>query len=221
MPELLDRREFISLGLGFLASIAFPSLALAKERVVPDRHNPIVIDKSERSVLIYTEVNFKGLERRNPHWGIVARNGKLQDKSILKAYCDAIDFHDALISIGAKPGNNLTEDKTGIVVAGDILDVTLFWDGSVRTYKLKDAFEDSTGRGFQIRFGGNRETALREKTGCITCLESCWIAITSNDRYPNISNFKRAISPNAYFKGNEAVLPKGEGSPVIVRYGLV
>ncbi len=208
-------------GIASLLLQALFNLSVCEATEYPDRNNPLIIDKHKKTVHIYTEVNLKGLERRNPHWGIVARNGKLQDKAILKAYCDAIDFHDALLSIGARPGNNLTEEKTGIAIGGDVLDVSLFWDGSVRTYKLKDAIEDSAGRGFQIRFGGNRETAIREKTGCITCLESCWIAITSNDRYPNISNLKRTLSPNSSFKGNEAVLPKMEGSPVIVKYTLL
>ncbi|MCX8026522.1 MAG: YdjY domain-containing protein [Thermodesulfovibrionales bacterium] len=187
---------------------------------LPTRQSPLIINKTTQSILIYTELNLKSAFKDNPHWGIVARNGKLQDKAILKAFVDAIDFHDALISIGAKAGNNLTEDKTGISVAGDILEISMFWQGG-RHYPIKDVFQDSSGKGFEIRFGGNKESAMKEKTGCITCLESCWIAITSNARYPNISNLKRTLSPNSRFKGNDAILPKIDGHPVVVSYVLL
>lgn len=213
----LDRRTFLAL-LSFAILLKDTKLLQASE--FPTRQSPLIIDKTTRSVLVYTELNLKSALRDNPHWGIVARNGKLQDKAILKAFADAIDFHDALISIGARPGNNLTEDKTGIAVTGDVLEVSMFWQGS-RQYPIKDVFLDTAGKGFEIRFGGNKESALREKTGCITCLESCWVAITSNARYPNISNFKRTLSPNSKFKANDAILPKVDGHPVVVRYRIM
>lgn len=220
----ISRRMLIkTTGVGIASLLLQPlfNLSVCEASAYTDKNTPLAIDKHKKTVHIYTEVNLKNIKKKNPHWGIVAKNGKLADKAILTSFCDAIDFHDALLSIGAKHGNNLTEDKTGIVVGGDVLDVSLFWEDTAKTYRLKDAFEDSTGKGFQIRFGGNKEAAKREKTGCITCLESCWIAITSNDRYPNISNLKRTLSPNSYFKGNEAVLPNKEGSPVIVKYTLL
>ncbi len=211
----LNRRTFLALSV---FTMLFKDITLLQARELPSRQTPLIIDRATMSALIYTELNLKSAFKDNPHWGIVARSGKLQDKAILKSFVDALDFHDALLSIGAKAGNNLTEDNTGISVAGDILKVSMFWKEGLREYPIKDILLDSAGKGFEIRFGGNKEAALKEKTGCITCLESCWVAITSNARYPNISNFKRTLSPNSKFKGNDAILPKVDGHPVVVRY---
>ena len=76
---------------------------------------------------------------------------------------------------------------------------------------MADILEDSSGKGFRIRFGGNRQRAAEEHTGCITCLESCPIGITSNAVYPAISSFKRMISPNSQFKGKVEKLPRQGG----------
>jgi hypothetical protein len=194
-------------------------LSLRAETAVPTRQHPLTLDLPGKRVLIYTEVNGKGITRSNPHWGVVAVGGKLADKGILKSYADALALHDALVKIGARPGNNLTSSSTGSYVSGDILEVTATWPGLGRELPLSAIFEDEAGKGFHIRFGGNRSAAQHEHTGCITCLESCWIAVTSNDRYPFISTMKRLVSPNSRFRGREKVLP-GDGRGVILSYKL-
>lgn len=189
--------------------------------LLPTKNNPLVIDKANRRVLIYTEINLESFNKRNVHFGIVFKDGKLSDKAILKAYCSHLDFHDALIEIGAMPENNLTKDSTGKYVEGSELFVTATWHGLDKEIPLNDIFLDSTGKGFKIKFGGNRTTAEKENTGCITCLESCWVGITSNSTYPVTSPFKRLVSPNSHFKGNYTLLPAKEGLPVIIIYKLI
>jgi hypothetical protein len=178
-----------------------------------------MIDKEGKRVLIYTEVNEKNLHDTNPHWGVVFKDGKYGDKAILRAYANHLAFHDALVEIGAKPGDNLTKDVLDVPVEGDVLEMTATWPGLGRELKLGDIFFDETGKGFEIKFGGNRKASEENNTGCITCLESCWISIASNAKYPNISSAKRALTPNSRFKGKEEVLPGG-GEPVILIYRL-
>lgn len=189
------------------------------ETFLPTRVKPVSIDIPGRRVLIYTEVNGKNVTESNRHWGIVAIQGTLADRGILRSWADPLTLHDALLKIGARPGNNLTRNNTGGFILGDRLEVTVSWPGLGRELPLQDIFEDSTGKGFNIRFGGNRLAAAHEGTGCITCLESCWVAITSNDRYPSISAFTRFISPNSHFRGKKNTLP-GDGRPVIVTFHL-
>jgi hypothetical protein len=165
-------------------------------------------------------VNEKSLHETNPHWGVVSKDGKYGDRTILKAYVNHLAFHDALLQIGAKPGNNLTKDVLNVPVQGDLLELTATWPGLGKELKVGDIFYDESGKGFAIRFGGNREASEGNHTGCITCLESCWVGITSNAKYPNISPAKRLIIPNSRFKGREDVLPGGD-KPVILIYRLV
>jgi hypothetical protein len=205
----------------FLLSLTVFTLgAVAGDDKLPTRDNSLVVDKEGKRVLINTEVDGRNLHETNPHWGVVFRDGKYGDKAILRAYANHLVFHDALIEIGAKPGNNLTKDVLDVPVEGAQLELAATWPGLGKELKPEDIFYDETGKGFEVRFGRNRKASEENNTGCITCLESCWISIASNAKYPNISGAKRAVTPNSRFKGKEGVLP-GDGKPVILIYRLV
>ena len=188
---------------------------------LPDKAHPLFIDLKKRQILLYTEVNLKNWDKTNPHWGVVYRNGKLGEKAILSAYSSPEEFHGALLKIGAHPGNNLTPDQTNAFVRGDELSVSVIRPDLDKTLALADIFFDQSGKGFHIRFGGNLERAAKEKTGCITCLESCPVGITSNAAYPTISSWKRFLSPNSLFKGKAENLPTQAGAPVILIYQVI
>ena len=85
----------------------------------PTRENPLLIDEKKKRVLIYSEVHEMNVHQPNVHWGVVFKDGKFQDRAILKAYANQLDFHDAMIKIGAKPGNNLNKETVGKFVEGD------------------------------------------------------------------------------------------------------
>jgi hypothetical protein len=194
-----------------LSTVSRDALSLSREK-------PLSIDGDGRRVLIYSELNRESLHNKNPHWGVVSKSGKLADKGILNAFCEPLEFHDALVQIGAKPGNNLTEKSTGQSVAGDRLIVSAILPNTGKEFNLGRIFRDSSGKGFSICFGGNRKTANDRNTGCITCLESCWVGITSNAAYPVIGSFKRFMSPNSLFTWNTELMPASEHYPVILAY---
>lgn len=200
-----------------LVSGFIPSRGYAADMDFPSREQPLRVDREAGMVLIYSEVNANGIKTANPHWGVVSADGSLSEQGILKTYANHLAFHDALVSIGARPGNNLTEETVGVPVEGDPLIVTATWPGLGKELTLEEVFGDETGKGFEIRFGGNRHMSAEAKTGCVMCLESCWVGITSNARYPNISSLRRLISPNSEFTGKADVLP-GPGAPVILIY---
>lgn len=184
---------------------------------VPTRENPILVDTTGKRVLIYTEVNEMNVHQPNVHWGVVFKDGKFQDRAILKSWANHLAFHDAIVKIGGHAGNNLTKDTIGNHVDGDELDVTALVPGAAREYKLGEVFVDLAGKDFKIKFGGNRPASENMNTGCITCLESCWIAVSSNTSYPQTGSIKRFVNPNSKFKGNPELLPT-EGKPVVLVY---
>lgn len=186
----------------------------------PTKENPLVIDEKGKRVLIYTEVHEMNVHQYNVHWGVVFKDGRFNDRAILRSYANHLDFYDALIKIGAKPGNNLNKDTIGQYVEGSTLEVKATWPGLGKELSLSEIFEDTSGKGFHIKFGGNRKASQEQNTGCITCLESCWISITSNAKYPQTGAIKRFINPNSRFRGNADILPK-DGQPVILIYRLV
>jgi hypothetical protein len=186
----------------------------------PTKAKPLIVDTKKHVVKMYTEISLRHLTETTPHWGIGCYTGKYADKFILVSPAEPLDFHDALVRIGAKPGNNLALDSYGQFVAGDRLNVVALWQGLKKPYDISDIFYDSTGKGFQIRFGGNRVAAAEKKTGCLTCLESCPISITSNAVYPHLSGAQRKITPNSHFRGNPETLPDKENFPVVVFYSI-
>ena len=194
------------------------SYSVGKEtQALPTKENPLIIDEKGKRVLIYTEVHEMNVHQYNVHWGIVFKDGRFQDRAILRSYANHLDFHDAMIKIGARPGNNLNKDTIGHFVEGDTLEVKATWPGLGKELFLNEIFEDTAGKGFLIKFGGNRKASEEQKTGCITCLESCWISITSNANYPQTGAIKRFINPNSKFRGKADILP-GDGKPVILIY---
>ena len=186
---------------------------------LPTKEKPLIIDEKGKRVLIYTEVHEMNVHQSNVHWGVVFKDGKFQDRSILRSYANQLAFHDALIKIGAKPGNTLTKDTIGKYVEGDTLNVKATWPGLGKELSLNDIFIDEKGKGFKIKFGGNRKASEEKNTGCITCLESCWISISSNANYPQTHSLKRFLMPNSRFKGNANILPE-DGKPVILIYSV-
>ena len=127
-------------------------------------------------------------------------------------------LYDALCRTGARPGNNLTLKSYGQYAAGDELALSVQWPGLAKELDLSGVIFDEAGKGFLIRFGGNRAAALEQKTGCLTCLESCPVAITSNSLYPHISPFRRAVRPNSRFRGKPETLPNFHQLPVVISY---
>ena len=217
-------RRLKALTVGVVATLIFSwtENVPASDRDVfplPSRTDPLRIDPFNRRVLIYTEVNPRSHNQSNPHWGVVFQGGKLSDKGILLAFCTPESFYDALGQIGAQAGNNLTLRSSGEFISGDELSVSAIVPGVSQPLGIADIFDDTSGKGFRIRFGGNRQRAAEEQTGCITCLESCPIGITSNASYPALSTFKRLLSPNSQFKGKAEKLPRQRGLILIYRLG--
>jgi len=185
---------------------------------LPTRQNPLVVDSKNRRILIYTEVNEKGKEKISTHFGVVFKGGKLAEKALLKAYVSPLEVYDALIMIGMKPGDNLTENSKGKYVEGDSLDVTVTWPGLKKEIPLKDILIDPGGKGFEMKFGGNKTASVAEDSGCITCLESCWVGITSNATYPVAGALGRFFSPASKFSINGNMFPLNGGDPLILIY---
>lgn len=90
------------------------------------------------------------------------------------------EFYNALVSIGADPGNTLqlTSPK-GTLETGTALNVTVNWEGLSTPYKMENLIEGFTG-GTPFVFGGNLSTNESLGTGCIICTFSCPVAIVSS-----------------------------------------
>jgi len=178
----------------------------------------MVINKEKKEIQMLAEVNGKYLTEATRH-GIVYKEGTNGEKSVLRGLADQIDFYNALIEIGAKPGNNIQlEDmkKADKSVEGSKLDVFVTWEGLGKEIPFSDILKISDNRAMDVRFGGNLKNATDLKTGCILCLDSCAVGITSNAAFKaNELETKKQVK----ITGNPDVLPE-DGTKVAVIFKL-
>ena len=194
------------------ASFAAPPVLSQEAALTPK--NPLKVDMKERSVSVLAQVNGKYLAQPTRH-GVVFREGSNGDKAIFAALADPKTFYESLVKLGLNPGNNMTMDnKEKTFVEGDPLDVSVTWKGAKRTYRMDEAIKDSNGKPLAIRFGGNLATALKMKTGCLMCLDSCPVGITSNATYTYGAIETRK---EAALTGNKDVLPP-DGTLVVITF---
>ncbi len=175
--------------------------------------NPIMIDQAKQTVSLLAEVNGKYLYTTARH-AVVFEGGSNGNKSIFRALVNVAPFHAALVEIGAKAGENMTfKNKEKTHVQGDILLVTVTWEGAEREYDLDEVITDSNGKPHVMRFGGNLPAALKKRTGCLLCLDSCPVGVVSNFTYTYGAVEKRG---EVSFMGNRNLLPP-DGSAVVIK----
>lgn len=178
----------------------------------------MVVNKEKKEVQILAQVNGKYLTEDTRH-GIVFKDGTNGEKSVLRGLINQNDFYNALIEIGAKPGNNISLDdmKTGEEsVQGSKLNVFVTWNGLGKEIPFSDILKATEKRTMDIRFGGNLENATNLKTGCILCLDSCAVGITSDAAFKaNELTLKKQVK----ITGNPEVLP-ADGTKVAVIFRL-
>jgi len=196
-------------------------LAASPAQAVPQNlqglspEKPMVLDRQARTLSFLAKVNGKYLHQPTRHASI-HEGGKFGDKSVFSAFVKPDDFRQALLSLGFKPGDNMTMDnKETTTVQGDELAVSVTWAGAAKAYTLDEVIQDSNKKPIHIRFGGNQDNALKHHTGCLICLDSCPVGIASNAAYTYGAVEKRG---EVGFMGNAQLLPP-DGALVVVTVG--
>ncbi|MCX5806102.1 MAG: YdjY domain-containing protein [Proteobacteria bacterium] len=205
------KKELLLLTLIFVLCALLVSSSVFSQATILTIYNPLNINTKEKSVSILAEVNNQHPERT--HHGVVFKGGKLDHKAIFAGLADPKAFHESLVNIGLKPGNNMTmSNKEKTFVEGDLLDVFVTWEGAKRIYRLDEMIKDSNGKPLAIRFGGNLVNALKKKTGCLVCLDSCPVGITSNSAY---TYGAIDLRNEVIFTANKELLPP-DGTLVVI-----
>ncbi|WP_417204141.1 YdjY domain-containing protein [Acetoanaerobium sticklandii] len=178
--------------------------------------NPIVVDKEAKTVTVLTQVNGKYFTEVTRH-ASVFKDGTNGAKSVFTAYADPVMLYDALVEIGAEPGNNMTVDNGATThVEGTALDMKVTWNGAEKEYDVNEVIKDSNGKQIAFKFGGNLEMAKNKNTGCLSCLDSCPVGIISNSTYTYGSVEKTS---EVTFMGNGDILPE-DGTYIATVYSI-
>ncbi len=178
--------------------------------------NPIKVDKAAGTITVLAQVNGKYFTEVTRH-ASVFKDGSNGAKSVLTAYANPADFYNALVEIGAKPGDNMTPDNaTTTKVEGSAINMKVTWNGASKQYDINDVIKDSNGSKIAFKFGGNLDRAKEKSTGCLSCLDSCPVGIISNTTYTYGSVEK---TKEVKFTGNKDILPQ-DGTYVATVYSI-
>lgn len=144
---------------------------------------PLLVDAQARTVTFLAVVNGKFFYTPTRH-AAVFKGGKFGDMAVLQGLVSPKEFHDALVAVGARPGENMTPDNmTTTTVQGDALEVSVTFDGAAKDYPIGEVIKDSNAKPIDIHFGGNLPRSIERNTGCLICLDSCPVGIASNAAY--------------------------------------
>ena len=121
--------------------------------------NPIKVDKEAGTVTVLSQVNGKYFTEGTRH-ASVFKDGSNGAKSVFTSYGNHEDFYNALVEIGAEPGNNMTPDNASTTkVEGTPIDLKVTWNGADKEYDVNEVIKDSNGNKIAFKFGGNYERA--------------------------------------------------------------
>ena len=170
---------------------------------------------------------------------LITWNGGTSDGALIETEVDDLDFHDALIELGALPGNNLSmqswdqrHDRNSISpekrLEGSALSLKLEWAGGV-LLRMEDAFrtvrvtEEAAREQSEITwtFGGNRDRWFNNipfspRPGCLVCLYSCPSGKVGNGEL-SVAEYERYPTR---FEVDTAKLP-ADGTEVTVVFEVV
>lgn len=154
----------------------------------------VTVDKAKKTVTIYAKVNGKYFTKSTRHF-MVDQNGFNKGLGILSSYCSPKDLYNGLVKAGGtswsktagvslKPGEKNTKGNAENKAFSSI-DVSVSFDGE--THSLSECLTTkragSKAPKLNMIFTGNPAAASKTKSGCMVCLDSCYIGIVANNEY--------------------------------------
>lgn len=192
------------------------------------KENPMIVDRAKGEIRLLTQLKPSRFEdgwftQLPGHHAVTWKDGEKSDEALFMAYVSDSDFYDAMVSLGAKPGNNLTvkawternnpdSEAAKAPVKGSRVDISVFWKGLEKPTPLKEILLDPSGRGVDMRFGGHKSLIPVWNSGCIVCMQSCPGGKISNHNY-TLSDYAKG---KAMFKPDYSVIPKGGRAGVVI-----
>ena len=152
---------------------------------------------------------------------IIADDGFNKGKAVLSCIAPAKSVYEAMIEAGFEPGARNEEEfslENGEKLEeGQKINVTLTWEGQDEPVNMVDCvvLDNGSRPDVQVLFHGNKANFEKNYSGCVTCLDSCFVGITSNCKY----GFLNVENNNPNILGDSTVLPDG-GTVVKVTFSV-
>ncbi len=222
------------------AVLLFCCLLLPRQAAAqPTSVAPLVVSTETKEVQVFGLIypaRFNAAQGDEAHYHLLVWQGGSSTNALIETPADDLALHDALVTLGAQPGDNLTmaawnqRHNTGSAaplekVTGSALDVRLSWESNPTGISIDQAFRQSAIRNPQSaiewHFGGNRDrwfnrVPLAPRPGCLACLYSCPSGKVSNGAL-SIHDYVTAPSR---FTADTDILPP-DGTPVVVTFRVL
>jgi hypothetical protein len=222
---------------GLSVALLFCSLSFSwQAKTEPTSTTSLVVKPAAKEAQVFGRIyptRFNAARGDEAHYHLLVWQGGTSAHALIETPADDLAFHDALSTLGAQPGDNLTmaswnerknrESRAPLEkVLGDRIEVRISWKENPAGLPVAQVFDQSPIPSppppVEWRFGGNRDRwfnhlPLAPRPGCLACLYSCPSGKVSNGAL-NIRDY--VITPSR-FMANTAILPP-DGTGVIVTF---
>ena len=209
----------------------------------PDRPiETLVADKEVRLFAVVYPQRFNSAQGGEARYHLVVWKGGTSPDALLETPADDLAFHDAVVALGAQPGNNLTmaawnkrhdldASEPKHTVEGAALAVRLSWADNPTGIPIEQAFLGPSPQHSALstqhfltpvlewHFGGNRDrwfnrVPLASRPGCLLCLYSCPSGKVSN-RALSVHDYVEA--PTRFTADTKLLPPDGTAVTLTIR----
>ncbi len=204
----------------------------------PTEAMPLLVLTEQKEVRVFGQIfpsRFNAATGPEAQYHFLVWQGGTSPGALIQTPADDLDFHDAILGLGAQPGNKLTMAAwTGRhnhdnpapkqTVTGSQIDIRIAWVDNPSGLSIEQAFLNSVlspqSSVLSPRFSGNRDRwfntiPLVPRPGCLMCLYSCPSGKVSNEAL-SIADY---IREPQYFRADTDRLPP-DGTAVIVTFQL-
>lgn len=188
----------LSLGLAGCGSSNDSNGGTTEEKKEEGSKAECVVDETAKTITVQAVAT--GNTESSIHL-LVNQDGSNAEKSFFTTEASTMDFYDALVGLGAIPGNNIPVDASSGTILGSGLDVAITVDGE--EYGGYDLITPSEEREMDVRFGGNIALNQEYDTGCLLCMESCSVGLASDAAYEYCEEIEFTPSDKMPEKGTE------------------
>lgn len=154
----------------------------------------VLVDKETKTVTISARLDGKYFHEPTRHL-IIDRSGFNKGKGMLTSYCTPDDLYNALVKAGGvswskSEGKTLRNGEKNTVKNAENksfskIDVSIGWGDEMHPLEecLTTVEKGTAAPEIDMIFSGNPKAAAKTPSGCITCMDSCYIGIVANRSY--------------------------------------
>jgi hypothetical protein len=153
--------------------------------VTSRERDPLVVNKKYKRIdlaAVYHPSHFNAGRGQHNHSFVTWQGGLAAPNALFTTFAPDSAIYDALVSIGAVPGDNLTYYPWSEIsdpsnsgpdqkAQGPPVSIEILYGGAA--YPASAFVHDENNRPIEFRFSGNRNFIPLMRTGCVVCLESC------------------------------------------------